>query len=51
MLNLLNVGSDFKFLTRSWSIVHDQSNPNYSVGNEIIYIAQKCYSLIFILLL
>ena len=34
--NLLNKASDTKFVTRKWNIVNDQSNANYSVGNEII---------------
>ena len=37
ILNLLNEASDFKFVTRKWNIVIDQSNVNYDVGNEIIY--------------
>ena len=37
MLNLLNEGSDFKFLTRKLNIFNDQSNVNYDVGNETIY--------------
>ena len=28
---------NFKFVTRKWNIVNDQSNPTYDVGNEIIY--------------
>ena len=36
-LNLLNVASDSKFVTRSWNIVNNQSNANHSVGNGIIY--------------
>ena len=37
VLNLLNGASNSKFVTRKWSIFNDQSNANYSVGNEIIY--------------
>ena len=36
-MNLLNQASDSKFVTRNWNIVNDQSNANYSAGNEIIY--------------
>ena len=34
--NLLNEASDSKFKTRKKSIVNDQSNLNYDVGNKII---------------
>ena len=37
ILNLLNEARDSKFVTRKWSIINDQSNANYNVGNEIIY--------------
>ena len=37
ILNLLNEASDFKFVTRKWNTVNDQSNANYDVRNEIIY--------------
>ena len=37
ILNLLNKALDSKFVTRNWNIVNDQSNANYSVGNQIIY--------------
>ena len=37
ILNLLNEASDFKFVTRKWNTVNDQSNVNYDVRNEIIY--------------
>ena len=37
ILNLLNEASDSKFVTQNWNIVNDQSNTNYSAGNEIIY--------------
>ena len=40
VLNLLNESNDYKFVTRKWNIVNDQSNPNYDVGNEIIYNAE-----------
>ena len=36
-LNLLNEASKYKFLTRKWNIVNDQSNANYDEGKEIIY--------------
>ena len=36
ILNLLNEENDFKFVTRKWNIVNDQSNANYDAGNEII---------------
>ena len=37
ILNLLNEGSNSRFVTRNWNIVNDQSNTNYDVGNKIIY--------------
>ena len=37
ILNLLNEANDSKFVKKKWSIVKDQSNANYKVGNEIIY--------------
>ena len=37
LTNFFNEASDFKFVTRNWNIVNDQSNCNYSVGNKIIY--------------
>ena len=40
ILNLLNEVNDSKFATRNWNIVNDQSNVNYSVGNQIIYITE-----------
>ena len=40
VLNLLNEANDSKFVTRKWNIVNDQSNANYDVGNEIIYITE-----------
>ena len=36
ILNLLNESSDFKYVTRNWNSAYNQSNANYSVGNEII---------------
>ena len=36
-LNLLNERSDSKVVTRNWNTVHDQSDANYRVGNEITY--------------
>ena len=38
--NLLNEVSNSKSVTRKWNIVNDQSSPNYTVGNEIIYNAE-----------
>ena len=32
-LNLSNESSNSKFVIRKWSIVNDQSNRNYVVGN------------------
>ena len=37
VLQLLNEGSDSRFVTRKWNIVSDQSNENYIVGNEFIF--------------
>ena len=34
ILNLLNKAYDFKFVTRKWSIVNDQSSKNYYVRND-----------------
>ena len=36
-LNLLSEAGDSKFVTREWNTPSDQSNANYSVGNEMIY--------------
>ena len=36
-MNLLHKSSDSKFVTRNRDSVSDQSNANYSAGNEIIY--------------
>ena len=33
----MNEAHNFKFVTRKWNISNDNSNANYSVGNEIIY--------------
>ena len=33
----MNEPNDYKFLTRKWNIVSDQSNINYDVRVEIIY--------------
>ena len=41
---MLNDASDSKFATRSWNIVNDQSNANYSVENEIIYSTEELNS-------
>ena len=40
ILNLLSEANDSRFVTRKWNIVNDQSNTNYDVGNEIIYITE-----------
>ena len=48
ILNLLNEAGDSKFVTRKWSIVNDQSNVNYDVGNKIIYNAEV-QNLIFVI--
>ena len=37
ILNLLNEASDSKFVARKSNIVYDQSNANYVVGNELIF--------------
>ena len=37
VLNLLNEAGDSKFVTRKLYIAIDQSNPNYDLGNQIIY--------------
>ena len=37
ILNLLNEANYSELVTRKWSIVNDQSNGNFDVGNEIIY--------------
>ena len=34
---ILNEPSGSIFVTRNWNINSDQSNANYSLGNEIIY--------------
>ena len=36
VLNSLNEVSDSKFVTRNWNTVNEQSNANYSAGNEIM---------------
>ena len=36
ILNLLNESSDSKFVTRKWNIVNDQSNVNFTLGDENI---------------
>ena len=46
VLNILNEASDSKFVTRNWNIVNDQSNANYSVGNEIIYSTEVLKSIL-----
>ena len=37
VLNFLNEVNNYKFVTRKWNIVNDNSNANYCDGNEIIY--------------
>ena len=37
ILNLLNDASDFRFVTRKWKIINDQSDANYAAQNEIIF--------------
>ena len=37
ILNLLNKANNSKFVTRKWSIINDNSNANYGVGNETNY--------------
>ena len=43
----MNESSDSKFVSRNWNTVNDQSNANYSVGNEIIYGTEVVKSNIF----
>ena len=37
ILNLLNDVNDFKFVTRKWNTVNDNSKANYDAGNENTY--------------
>ena len=37
ILNLLNQGNDFKFLTRKWNTISDNLEANYNAANEITY--------------
>ena len=37
IVNILNESSNFKFVTKEWSLVNRQSSANYDAGNEIIY--------------
>ena len=37
ILHLLIEANGFKFVTRKWNIVNDNSKTNYAVGNEITY--------------
>ena len=37
VLNFLNGVNNYKFVTRKWNIVNDNSNANYCEGNKIIY--------------
>ena len=34
ILNFSNEVSDSKFATKNWNIVNDESNTNYTAGNE-----------------
>ena len=36
-LNLLNEANYYKFLTRKWNIVNDNSKSNYAAANKITY--------------
>ena len=45
--NLLNESSDSKFVTRNWDIANDQSNANYSLGNEIMYSTEVLESYLY----
>ena len=36
-LNLLNDANNYKFVTRKWNTVNDNSNLNYAAANEITY--------------
>ena len=46
--NLLNEPNDFKFVTRRWNIVNDQSNTNDEVRNEVIYNTEVLKYIFFI---
>ena len=37
ILNLLKEARGFKFVTRKWNVVKDQTNKNYDFGNQNIY--------------
>ena len=38
ILNLLNEGNNFKFVTRKWNIFNKKNaNKNYGIGSEGIY--------------
>ena len=37
ILQFLNEANNFKFVTRQWNNINDQSNVNYDERNEIIY--------------
>ena len=37
LLNLLNETNEYKFVTRKWNIINDNSVANYCVGHEIPY--------------
>ena len=47
LLNLLNQSNDYKFVTRKWNTVNDQSNSNYDAGNETICNAEVLKSNLF----
>ena len=40
----MNESTNSKFLTRSGNIVNDQSNADYSAGNEVIYSTEELKS-------
>ena len=46
ILHLLIEANGFKFVTRKWNIVNDNSKTNYAVGNEITY-NTKVLNLVF----
>ena len=43
----MNEANNYKFKTRIWNVVNDQSNENYNVGNEIIYNTEVLKSNLF----
>ena len=48
ILNLLNEANAFKFVTRKWNTVNDNSKANNDVANEITYNAEVL-NLIFVI--